>query len=188
MAAHKNNGRAKGERHVRIPHWILDCPKWRMLASNDKIVWVEALRRYNGSNNGFLALPSRLLADRMNVGKTTVARCLERLITFGFVEVTVRSSFSNKTRKATEYRLTHLPCDRTGQLASKLFMRPASDCAATVPPAGQHGPATGRHGPMGGTEQSHQRDRSSSPLGEQSHQRDRESQFSPSTVPPAGHI
>jgi hypothetical protein len=128
MPKHASNGRSKkGERHVRIPRWIQDCERWWMLSSHDKVVWIEGLRLYDGLNNGFLALPSRTIADRMNVAHQTVARSLLRLITLGFLEVTARSSFSNKNRKATEYRYTHLPCNRTSKPATRQFMRPISD-------------------------------------------------------------
>jgi hypothetical protein len=36
-------------------------------------------RLYNESNNGFLALPSRAIGNRMNVAHQTVARSLSRL-------------------------------------------------------------------------------------------------------------
>jgi Fe2+ or Zn2+ uptake regulation protein len=117
-----------------------------MLSSNDKVVWIEALRIYDGFNNGFLTLPSRLIADKMNVAHQTVARSLSRLTTLGFLEVTARSSFSNKCRKASEYRLTHLRCDRTGKLPTKQFMRPTAD---------PHGNSTARDSLTAETVQSH---------------------------------
>src|SRR3954453_19506035 len=100
----------------------MDCPAWARLTLVQRCVWLEAVRLYNGTNNGWLALPARSIAQRLGVTHTTVVRALQMLVTLGFVEVTHRSEFSKK-RKATEYRLTHLKCDRTNKPASKQFMR-----------------------------------------------------------------
>jgi DNA-binding transcriptional MocR family regulator len=107
---------------VQLPHWIMDSPAWARLTPVQRCVWLEAVRLYNGTNNGWLALPSRSVAHRLGVKHTTIVRALQMLVTLGFIELTHRSEFSKK-RKAAEYRLTHLNCDRTQRLASKQFMR-----------------------------------------------------------------
>jgi Fe2+ or Zn2+ uptake regulation protein len=107
---------------VQLPHWIIESPAWARLTPVQRCVWLEAVRVYDGKNNGFLALPSRSIGDRLGVKHTTIVRALHKLVTLGFIEVTHRSEFSKK-RKAAEYRLTHLNCNRTHRLASKQFMR-----------------------------------------------------------------
>src|SRR4051812_38339880 len=120
---HVKHGKSQREsRFVQLPHWIMDSPAWARLKPVERCVWLEATRVYNGANNGWLALPSRSIAHRLGVKHTTVVRALQMLVTLGFIVVTRRSEFSKK-RRATEYRLTHLKCDRTGKLASKQFMR-----------------------------------------------------------------
>jgi DNA-binding IclR family transcriptional regulator len=99
----------------------MNSPAWARLKPVERCVWLEAVRLHNGTNNGYLALASRSLAERIGVKHTTVVRALQTLVTLGFIEVTRRSDFSKK-RRATEYRLTHVRCDRTGNLASKEFM------------------------------------------------------------------
>jgi hypothetical protein len=51
---------------------------------------------------------------------TSAWRAVGELVTFGFLERTQATSFSQK-RLAAEYRLTHLRCDRTGALASRAY-------------------------------------------------------------------
>jgi hypothetical protein len=123
---HAKRGKNKRERFVQLPHWIMNSPAWARLKPVERCVWLEAVRVYDGQNNGSLALPSRSLADRLGVKHTTVVRALQTLVTLGFIEVTRRSEFSKK-RRAAEYRVTHLHCDRTNTLASKQFMRLGKD-------------------------------------------------------------
>jgi DNA-binding transcriptional regulator YhcF (GntR family) len=99
---------------VQLPHWIMESPAWARLTPVQRCVWREAVR--------VLALPSRSIGDRLGVKHTTIVRALHKLVTLGFIEVTHRSEFSKK-RKAAEYRLTHLNCNRTHRLASNQFMR-----------------------------------------------------------------
>jgi uncharacterized membrane protein len=98
------------------------------------------------SNNGWLAVPVRRLADRINVSQATASRALRKLVTLGFLELVKSSSFSKKNRKASEYRLTHLPCDLTGNLPSKLFMH-----IGKASPAATHSFISGADSFMGET-------------------------------------
>jgi hypothetical protein len=119
----KATGRSsKPSRFVQVPHWVLNAPMWKRLSPVERCAWIEVTAIYNGSNNGRLAVPVRRLADRLNVSQATASRALRTLVTLGFLELVKSSSFSKKSRKASEYRLTHLACDLTGKLPSKLFM------------------------------------------------------------------
>jgi hypothetical protein len=123
VARHLNNGRSKSSTSfVSVPRWIMRTAAWRQLKPIDRNVWIEAAFIYDGRNNGRLALSSRSLADRIGgVAHPTVARSLRTLQTYGFLKITKPSSFSTKNRRASEYRLTHLPCDLTGHPATKEF-------------------------------------------------------------------
>ena len=145
---HLNNGRSsKPESYVKIPKWIIRSPAWRRLSTTDRVVWMEAVAIYNGTNNGFLALSSRVIADRIGVvSHQTVARSLTSLQMRGFLEITSRSSFSIKNRKASEYRLTHLACNKSHKPPSNLFEKlgkPHGNIAAG------HGNTTARDSLMG---------------------------------------
>ena len=159
-------GRSKFEgNYIKLPHYIFDCWAWSQLSANARCAWTEIVRVYNGSNNGRLAVPVRELADTLHISKSEAARTLQELTTFGFIEIAKRSSFARK-RLATEFRLTHLPCDLTGLLPPKTFMKIKPDSPTTgtmngkihspteasiVPPQTLIGPLQVHHSPTHGT-------------------------------------
>jgi hypothetical protein len=116
-------GRSKHEGgYVKLPHYISDCFAWSQLSANARCSWLEFVRLYGGSNNGRLAMPVRKLADRLHTSKGTAANVIQELLTYGFIDLVKASTFAQK-RLAAEYRLTHLPCNVTGEMPSKNFMR-----------------------------------------------------------------
>ena len=116
-------GRSRGaERFVALPFYLLECPAWLSLTAPARVIYLELMRLYNGSNNGSLALSVRDASDRCNIAKDTASRAFVELTDKGFVECARRGGFRRKTRLATEWRLTALRCDLTGQLPTKSFM------------------------------------------------------------------
>ncbi len=111
------------ESFVKIDRWMMDTFAWSRLTPNDRAVFEEALYIYNGANNGYLALPCRALAGRIGISKDSVSRSIQNLMTYGFLRLMQAGSFTLKSRRAAEYCLTHLPCNRTTQPASKEFSR-----------------------------------------------------------------
>lgn len=126
-------GRTKHEAYVKLPHYIMDSVAWSQLSVNARCTWAEIVRCYGGLNNGFLGIGARTLADKLHVSKETAARALKELVSLGFVEIAAAGCYANK-RRATKYRLTHLPCDKTGAAPSKAFMKiaPHSTCDDTM--------------------------------------------------------
>ena len=108
------------ERFVRYPIYIKNTFAWRQLTANAKLAWLEIGFFYNGYNNGRLCISSRRLGEAMGVSKSTAARAINELLTWGFLEITKASSFSLKKLSA-EYRLTHVVCDVTHKSASFRF-------------------------------------------------------------------
>ena len=106
---------------VQLPHWIMASAAWKSLRPVDRNVWLQIVWRYNGMNNGWIAVPARAVADEIGVHHSTVARALQALMAYGFIEITRHGDFSCK-RAASEYRLTHLKCDRDGRLPGNTFM------------------------------------------------------------------
>jgi hypothetical protein len=153
-----DKGRSTPEPYIKIPHYLFDSFAWSQLSVNARCAWTEIVRIFNGSNNGRLAMPARRLADRLRISKNTAERALHDLVTFGFIEVSKPSSFARK-RLATEYRLTHWPCNVTKALPSKTFMKIGCDRPAIGtmngqnhrPMAGAHRPTTDPHRPITGT-------------------------------------
>jgi hypothetical protein len=119
---HNATGRSNGgERHVRLPLYLLQSVAYRSLSLAARAVLVEAVAFYDGSNNGYLILPARTMAERIGKDHSTAARALRELDDAKFIEPMANGSFSVK-RKASEYRLTWLHCDRGHMKPTKEFM------------------------------------------------------------------
>lgn len=122
MSSVNKTGRSKGDgRYINIYHALLNTPAWEQMTPLGKAAFIECMRFFNGSNNGRIAISSRSLADKLGVGKSTAARAIEELLSRGFLRLSKASDFSKK-RLASEYRFTHLVCNKTGSLPSKEFM------------------------------------------------------------------
>ena len=99
-------------RFVQLHHAYLDCQTRAGLSVGARAVLVELLRRYTGANNGRLYLPTREAAERLNIHRTTVSRYFSELESAGFIVATKAAALGlDGTGRATEWRLTHLPCD-----------------------------------------------------------------------------
>jgi DNA-binding transcriptional MocR family regulator len=136
-------GRSKSQgRFVQLHHWMLNSPAWRALKASSRAVYVELSMRYNGFNNGTLALSARDAARLCNINKDTATQAFRQLIEHGFIERVTPGGFSCKVRHATEWRLTDSRCDVTGALPTKAFAkwRPLQ---IAVPIQGPDGPKLG---------------------------------------------
>lgn len=124
MSGHNRKGRSKsGGPFLKLDAWMMNTAAWASLTPQDRAVYIEVARLYDGRNNGFIGLGVRAAAERANVNKDTAARCFQRLIDRGFIEQAQAGAFNQNARQATEWRLTHLRCDRTHQQGSKAFAR-----------------------------------------------------------------
>jgi len=132
---------AKGDRFVKLDHWMLDSPAWRSLKATDRdlLIWLQ--RRYNGQNNGEISMSQREAAELLHVKTATAAAAFERLVERGFIRMARDSSFTMKARLARTWILTMF--EHRGQLPTKDFMRwrpdnenqntyPKEDTACTV--------------------------------------------------------
>lgn len=124
MAKHNARGRSKnGLPFVLLHHWVMNSEAYNALMPAERCVLHEIYKLYNGSNNGFIFVSNKQLGERTNTSPNTACRSIQRLEKLGFIEIVVRGSFSQKVRRATEYRLTEHKCDKTNHLAKKTFMR-----------------------------------------------------------------
>ena len=124
MASHNNTGRFKKQklgRFIALPHPVIDSPGYRAASPAARAVFIEALRLYDGKNNGSLALSVRLIADQANISKDTASRAIAELINCGLLRRTKSSSFSQK-KLAAEYRITFLICNLTLSAPSKEYL------------------------------------------------------------------
>lgn len=120
---HNNSGRSKNDaRHVRIYQHMANTYAWRSLPSTAAKAYVTICLVYNGSNNGALGIGARWLGKELGLCQSAAAKAINDLIGHGFLQITKSSSFSRK-RTAAEYRLTAFPCNKTGESATKNYLR-----------------------------------------------------------------
>ncbi len=94
---------------------------WRALKPVHRALYIELAMRFNGSNNGDIALSVRDGARLIRAGKDTVSRAFVELEQKGFVKRNRCGSFDWKIRHATTWILTEYALGET--LATKDFMR-----------------------------------------------------------------
>lgn len=143
MSYRKKQHRSKSPPFVRLFNYVIDSPGYRALSMVGRAALIEVARLYNGMNNGQLALSARDLGDRIGKSKSTAARALIELEDMGFIETVRMGRFSQRNRKACEYRLTFFRCDVSHALPSKAFFKYGKAV---------HGIKSVSNGPMGGTE------------------------------------
>ena len=145
---HNRTGRSKaGGPFVKLEFFMLNTAAWAALSPQARAIYIELRQRFNGRNNGRIGLSVREAAELCRMNRDTASKGLKALEELGFVETVTPGGFSRKVRHSTEWRLTTDPCDVTGELPSKAFMRWRPDGGAenksrsenragTVPPNG----------------------------------------------------
>jgi hypothetical protein len=117
----------KKPRFVMLCHWQLNSAAWKDLDPVARTIYVELMKRYNGSNNGRIGYSARQAAQDGKISKDTAARGLRSLEAHGFIVAEKRGAFHCKVRHASEYRLTTYDSDVATKyeekLATKEFMR-----------------------------------------------------------------
>jgi len=116
----KRKGRSK---FLMIEAYVIRSAAWQALSPNDRAAYLELKWRYDGLNNGRIGLGNRDLAEALHSSKDTARRALDSLVEKGFLTKTRTSGFNVKCRAATEWRLTEYPCNVSGELPTKAFMR-----------------------------------------------------------------
>jgi hypothetical protein len=177
---HNNKGRSTTERFIALPHYMLRSPAWRSLSPVGRCIFLKLAAIYNGGNNGFIALSTRDAAKHVRCSKDTAARAFFELTEKGFIVCCSRGHFDRKSPHASEYRLTLYSCDRTGEKASKAFMRWLPDREKSVA-----GPMGRTAGPTSGTVRASTKENYRPRSGE----KDRDTSSEPISGPTAGtHI
>lgn len=140
---HNSKGRSrKGERFVKLEHWMLQSEAWRSLSPAARSLYVELAQRYNGLNNGDISMAVREAARLIHVAKDTASKTFRELMEKGFIRANVPGDFNWKIRHATTWFLTQHP---VGDIAAtKDFMR-------WSPAKSEAGPKSGTRCPKPGT-------------------------------------
>jgi hypothetical protein len=119
----KKNPRDKPHRYLMMNRYLLESQAWKSLNAIPRGVYVHMAMRYYGSNNGRIGYSVRAAAEELKIGLATASRALADLQDRGFIVPMKRGAFSLKVRHASEWRLTDLVCNVTGDLPTKDFMR-----------------------------------------------------------------
>jgi hypothetical protein len=119
----KKNPREKPHRYLMMNQYLLGSAAWKSLNATARAVYVHMAMKYYGSNNGRIGYSVRAATEELKIGLATVSRALADLQDRGFIVLMKRGAFSLKVRHASEWRLTDLVCNVTGDLPTKDFMR-----------------------------------------------------------------
>ena len=131
----------KVDQYFRVHHYMMKAEAWLALSAAARAVYLQIGFRYNGSNNGKLALSVRDAAKECNIARNTASRAFEELVDLGFIELTREGSFDRKTRIASEWRMTAFRCDLTGSLTTRAFMHRVAQARDNRAPRSRPQPA-----------------------------------------------
>ena len=103
----------KGDRHLRLPHFLLHSPAWRSLGPTERALFLEVAQRYNGHNNGEIGLGVREAGAALHVRPQTAGRAFHRLVEIGFLCVVRDSAFNVKSKLTREWLVTLFPTENS---------------------------------------------------------------------------
>jgi hypothetical protein len=112
---------SSGDRFVMLPFYLLKSPAYRSLSVTARALIPEIAMRFNGENNGRISFSVREAGKAVGRDKDTAGNALHELEDKGFLDAKRKGYFSSIQSKATEWRLTWLPCG--DERPTKEFMR-----------------------------------------------------------------
>ena len=96
-----------------LPHVVMDSEAYRHLSPNARAVLGEIIRKFNGYNNGKIAIGYREIAHRLNRSDMHfIAPAIKELFEHGLLDVTAQQSWAD--RRVREYRLTFVSTGERG--------------------------------------------------------------------------
>ncbi|MGR9297798.1 hypothetical protein ACU8L5_21180 [Rhizobium leguminosarum] len=106
----------KGERFFQMHQWLVLSAAWKATNVYERALYIELKQRYNGSNNGEIALSRREAEAAMNCSDKPVKAAFKGLLEKGFIKVATRGSFHWKkgggpSGRSTRWILTEYPVD-----------------------------------------------------------------------------
>ncbi|MDX0112603.1 hypothetical protein GOC07_09985 [Sinorhizobium meliloti] len=120
----------KSERFFQMHVWLLDSAAWKAANVYERSLYMELKQRYNGSNNGDIALSRREAEAALNCSDKPVKAAFKGLMEKGFIRVATRGSFHWKQGggpggRSTRWILTEYPVDHPvkGLSPDRDFMR-----------------------------------------------------------------
>ncbi|MGE3745631.1 MAG: hypothetical protein AB7G25_07985 [Sphingomonadaceae bacterium] len=97
----------RGAGFTGLPHVVQDSEAHRNLSLWARAILMEILRRFNGYNNGRIAISQRELAHALNTTNfRKIGTAIAELIKHGMIDVQIEGEW--KQRQAREYRITFI--------------------------------------------------------------------------------
>jgi hypothetical protein len=109
----KRRFKGGGRRFIQLYTNVKRSEAYHSLSVYARCALIELLDRYNGINNGMIGLGCRELAEALNCSRDTAAKALRELDDSGLARPLTSGAWRGK--RATEWRLTFLRCDKTGE-------------------------------------------------------------------------
>ena len=110
----KRRHKRSGRRFIQLFSNVKRSTAYHDLSCNARGALIELIDRYNGCNNGAITLGVRELAYELGCSISTAHAALRELDDAGLVQPMKVGSWRGK--RASQYRLTFLRCDVTGEL------------------------------------------------------------------------
>jgi len=116
----RGNKKGKGGRFFALQHPMMKSQAWQSLKPNEVAVYIRLAFRFNGANNGEIALSVRDAAKEAKINKDTASKALLSLQTKGLIKLVTPGGYSTNGGKATTYALTCFPIKK-GKPASREY-------------------------------------------------------------------
>lgn len=118
------------ERFYQMNAWLTNSAAWRATNVYERALYGELKQRYNGSNNGDIAMSHREAEAALNCSNKPVAAAFIGLQEKGLIKIATRGSFHWKkgvgaSGRSARWILTELPVDHPEKVITptKEFMR-----------------------------------------------------------------
>lgn len=125
--------------------YVMASDAYRHLSNDAKALYVEfrriAMKDKTASNR--IAMSVRFAAGLIRVDKDRASKLLKELIDHGFIAVAQASAFSQKSAKATVYRITHLGSRDDRTMDFRAYQQATTKNKNRSLPRGPIGPPTG---------------------------------------------
>jgi hypothetical protein len=110
----RGQGKIGGPHFIQLFHYVKRSVNYHGLSLVARALLTEIHDRYNGSNNGMIALGVREARYELRVGHAAICRAMRELDDSGLAHPLTPGAWRGK--HATEWRLTWRLCNKTGQL------------------------------------------------------------------------
>jgi hypothetical protein len=98
----------KQERHIQIPHRVLNSQAYIQLACHAKQLYVDLRIKYNGHNNADISATFSDLKKRGWRSSSTLSKALQQLQDHGLLVNTRRGGIASMSKVCSLYRFTDL--------------------------------------------------------------------------------